>query len=74
VVYLRLASPLTAEARHALLTQLAKEIRPADKANKKAQQALQGGSPTSLAAVMVPNSRQRELAQQAQQQVGRLAV
>jgi hypothetical protein len=68
VVYLRLASAITADARNALLAQLAKDIKPALKANSRAQQALQDAG---LAAALKPNSRLREQAQQAQQKVSR---
>jgi hypothetical protein len=67
VVYLRLASPITADARRALAEQLANDIPPAAKANRKA--SFLRGSGSRAAAVAAPSSRQRDQAQAAQQQV-----
>jgi hypothetical protein len=67
VVYLRLASPISKDARRVLIAQLANQIKPAQWANARAQQALAGSS--SNAAAMAPTSRQLQQAQQAQQKV-----
>jgi hypothetical protein len=70
VVYLRLASPISQDARRLLIAQLEKDIRPAELANMKAQRALAGpGSNAGLTAM----NRQLQQAKQALQKVcGRL--
>ncbi|WIA17691.1 hypothetical protein OEZ85_009208 [Tetradesmus obliquus] len=58
VVYLRLASPITADARHALTAQLAADIQPASRANSKAQRVLQGFGSLAALGSLAPGSRQ----------------
>jgi hypothetical protein len=71
VVYLRLASPISADARRLLIAQLEKDIRPAESANTKAQRALAGAG--SSATGVTAMNRQLQQAKQALQKVcGRL--